>query len=525
MQISDRAKIDARIAGAFKAASEGTGASFDQLVTTAVRESDLRPDLASATSSAKGLFQFVDQTWFELIKTQGPSVGLERLADAITSDGKGGWTVADAKDKSRILSLRTDPLVASVMAGKFTDANAKSLTDSLGRKPTDGEVYAAHVLGAAGAVKLVRMAASEPTTAASLAFPRAAAANPGLFYGRDGKPVTAAELRVRLTGTTGAAADRIAEAHAAVAAQKATKIDPSTLAALVRAQAGAMVAGEGLGAGAVDRTVAERFARTALTEKSLPGASRDVAPPTGARIDGWRAKTSNDAFSVLVRSDGQTLAADAATAAGPAAEAMRTASASPLGLADAAAPRTSRIGGASGGIPFVDPTQPMRLSPEQPSTPRTATLTNVGAKSSRLMSVAALGAPAMPLPMVDGGRVVRPSREIAAPVTEVVETFTPSGLVAAGAARVRTVSIAPAPPAASPERMRTAAIGAGLGLAPTSSASLAAASTTSPAPASTTAPAASSASTAPAPQAARAAPRMLRPLDLLDLQRRAVAGL
>ena len=117
MEIDGKASANTRIAGAFKVASEATGTSFDYLLSTSARESDVRPDLAAKTSTAKGLFQFVDQTWLELIKTQGPSVGLERLADAITSDGKGGWTVADLKEKTKILALKTDPLVASVMAG------------------------------------------------------------------------------------------------------------------------------------------------------------------------------------------------------------------------------------------------------------------------------------------------------------------------------------------------------------------------------------------------------------------------
>ncbi len=261
MQISDRAKIDARIAGAFKVASETTGTSFERLARTAARESDVRPDLASSTSSAKGLFQFVDQTWFELIKKEGPSVGLERLADQISSDGKGGYTIADPKEKAKILALKTDPLVSSIMAGRFTEANAKSLTESLGRAPSDGEVYAAHVLGASGAAKLVRMAETEPTTTASLAFPKAAAANPALFYGKDGKPRTAAELLGSLTRTGADASSRIAEAHAAAATTTTPKLDPRTLAALVRAQATAKVGGEGLAGDGLDRLTADRFAK------------------------------------------------------------------------------------------------------------------------------------------------------------------------------------------------------------------------------------------------------------------------
>ena len=501
MQINDKAKIDARIAGAFKAAADATGTSFDQLARTAARESDIRTDLAASRSSAKGLYQFVDQTWYELIKKEGASVGLDRLAEAITSDGKGGWTVADPKDKAKILGLKTDPLVSSVMAGRFTETNRRTLTESLGRAPTDGELYAAHVLGSSGATKLVRMAESEPTATAALAFPRAAAANPGLFYGKDGKPTSASELLGRLTATNADTASRISEAHAALAANPAPKLDTATLAAVVRAQAAVKVSGDGLAGSGADAVTAGRYARTALTEKSLPGASRDVVPPSGPRIDGWRAKSSHDAFSLLMRSDGETLAADAAAASGPATDAA----ARPIRFA-AADRAPARVGGLAGGIAYVDPNQPMHLlaAGTGGESGRTALATGPASRPSRLMTAAATGAPAMPLPMVDGGTVVRTARIAVAP-TEATAEPRPSGLVAPGAARVKTVSIAPAPPtwtAASPAAVRP--------LLP-------------PVPGEAADPAMPAVATAGATSAAPARRSASRsaPLDLLGLQRRA----
>ncbi|MDK9697123.1 MAG: hypothetical protein OEL76_12080, partial [Siculibacillus sp.] len=387
MQITDRTKIDARVAGAFRVASEVTDTSFERLARTAARESDLRTDLASSTSSAKGLFQFVDQTWYELVKKEGPSLGLERLAEQISSDGRGGWTVADPREKAKILSLRTDPLVASVMAGRFTETNTRALTASLGRKPTDGEVYAAHVLGASGAAKLVRMAESEPTTTAALAFPKAAAANSALFYGKSGKPVTAAELLAGFARTSDDVASRIAAAHATLPATAPKKLDPMALADLVRAQVAAAVAGEGIAGAGGPSAAADRLTRFALTEKSLPGSSREITPATGARVEGWRAKASSDAFSGLMRSDGDTTTT-AATAVGTAV--------SPV------APARRVAGGAAGGIPLVDPNQPLRLyadpaTPASPAAVAATTLQPIGSRPSRLMTAAATGAPEMPL--------------------------------------------------------------------------------------------------------------------------------
>ncbi len=51
-----------RVTGAIKQASTTTGASFQYLLATAKMESDFNPSAGAATSSARGLYQFIDQT-------------------------------------------------------------------------------------------------------------------------------------------------------------------------------------------------------------------------------------------------------------------------------------------------------------------------------------------------------------------------------------------------------------------------------------------------------------------------------
>ncbi len=51
------------IDGAIRDAARTTGASFEYLLTTAQIESNLNPAAQAATSSASGLYQFIDQTW------------------------------------------------------------------------------------------------------------------------------------------------------------------------------------------------------------------------------------------------------------------------------------------------------------------------------------------------------------------------------------------------------------------------------------------------------------------------------
>ena len=53
----------AKIAGSIRQAASTTGASFEYLLATAKMESNFNPKAAATTSSARGLFQFIDQTW------------------------------------------------------------------------------------------------------------------------------------------------------------------------------------------------------------------------------------------------------------------------------------------------------------------------------------------------------------------------------------------------------------------------------------------------------------------------------
>src|SRR5262245_36659567 len=163
-----------------------TGTGFDYLVKTAQRESALDPNAKAKTSSASGLFQFVDQTWLGLIKTEGDKHGLGAYAGAISERG-GTYGVDDPKLRGEILALRQDPKVSSVMAGVLTQKNRETLVAALGREPNASDLYVAHVLGAGGAQSLIRTAKSAPAQSAAADFPDAAAANKPILFDRRGR--------------------------------------------------------------------------------------------------------------------------------------------------------------------------------------------------------------------------------------------------------------------------------------------------------------------------------------------------
>jgi hypothetical protein len=175
-----------QVAGAIRQAASSTGTSFDYLLATAQIESNFNPAAQATTSSAKGLYQFIDQTWLATLKGAGHSIGLGHLAGAITRADDGHYEVADPSTRKAIMDLRGDARVSAMMAGAYARSNAAQLADGIGRAPTEGELYIAHFLGADGAAKLISAAASRPGVRGADMFPAAASANRPIFFDRAG---------------------------------------------------------------------------------------------------------------------------------------------------------------------------------------------------------------------------------------------------------------------------------------------------------------------------------------------------
>src|SRR6202158_5656550 len=195
-----------RIAGAIKQAASTTGTSFEYLLATAKMESNFNPTASASTSSARGLYQFIDQTWLGTVKEAGAQFGYGKYADAITKSSSGGYSVSDPADRSAIMKLRDDPAAASSMAAVLTNSNSFKLTGMIGRRPTDGELYMAHFMGVGGAAKLISNAEDNPQASGARLFPNAAAANRSIFFDRSGRARSVSEVYSVLTSRYAGAA-------------------------------------------------------------------------------------------------------------------------------------------------------------------------------------------------------------------------------------------------------------------------------------------------------------------------------
>jgi hypothetical protein len=174
------------VTGAIRKAAQATGASFDYLLATAKVESDLDPNLTMRSSTATGLFQFIDQTWLSTLKQAGPAFGYSVYADAISRTPSGRYVVENAGLRNAVMGLRKDPTANALMGGAFTQQNAAVLAGRLGRTPSEGELYIGHFLGPSAAAKAITLASSNPTASAADIFPAAAQANRSIFYDQQG---------------------------------------------------------------------------------------------------------------------------------------------------------------------------------------------------------------------------------------------------------------------------------------------------------------------------------------------------
>jgi hypothetical protein len=185
---------DPTVLRSIRQASEATSADFGLLMAQAQRESGFRADAKSSTSSATGLFQFVDSTWLDMVHRFGDKYGVGDLAQQISETSNGKLAVANANTKQKILDLRQDPAISSLLAAEYAKQNQTEMEQSLGRPLSRGDLYMAHFLGAGGATQFLKALDSKGDTPAARLLPDAAAANPGIFYDSSGTAKTVRDI-------------------------------------------------------------------------------------------------------------------------------------------------------------------------------------------------------------------------------------------------------------------------------------------------------------------------------------------
>jgi hypothetical protein len=162
-----------------KKASMKTGVNFAYLVQQAEAESSFNPAAKAKTSSASGLYQFIEKTWLNMIEKHGAKHGI----------------VTDGKTRGELLDLRNDPRAASLMAAEFANENKNFLQTHTKGEVGSTELYFAHFLGAGQAAAFLNARQDNPLQKAAYLFPAAAKANRNVFYDTTtGRPKTLDEV-------------------------------------------------------------------------------------------------------------------------------------------------------------------------------------------------------------------------------------------------------------------------------------------------------------------------------------------
>jgi hypothetical protein len=112
------------------------GATINAVVERIIGvESNGDPSATNKRSSATGLGQFLDETWFDMIRAHRPDL-------------------AKGRSQAEILELRRDAKIAREITARFTEQNAMMLIKR-GLPVTPGTLYLAHFAGGAGAVAIL----------------------------------------------------------------------------------------------------------------------------------------------------------------------------------------------------------------------------------------------------------------------------------------------------------------------------------------------------------------------------------
>lgn len=142
-----------------------TGVEPNILKTFAAIESGFDPMASAGTSSAKGLFQFLDSTWKDMLSKYGDKYGIQPGTSQF------------------------DPMANSLMGAEFIKENTKIL-NGVKKDVNAADLYLAHFLGPGGAKKIL---SADPSASAASLMPAPASANPTIFY-KNGVPRTVGEL-------------------------------------------------------------------------------------------------------------------------------------------------------------------------------------------------------------------------------------------------------------------------------------------------------------------------------------------
>jgi Transglycosylase SLT domain len=155
------------------------------LMAIADKESSFSSTAKAKTSSASGLFQFVEKTWLQALKSFGHRHGRVEEAKAIAGGADSAPSVGSQK-RAQILNLRNDPYLSAALTAEMLKKDSAKIAERVGRPLTPGETYLIHFLGPEDAERFMKAMNEAPHMSAANLLPKPARANRPIFYAQQG---------------------------------------------------------------------------------------------------------------------------------------------------------------------------------------------------------------------------------------------------------------------------------------------------------------------------------------------------
>jgi hypothetical protein len=158
-------------------------------------QTDFGQGTIDGSTSAVGVAQMTNATWLDFARR-----------------GLNGVVSADklrSMSDTELLELRKDPEASMAVAVHMAASRKAEAEGMLRRQISEPEMYMTHLLGTGGAVTMLRAFDGQSDAAAADVLPNAAKNNRGLFYAKDGRPLSVTEFHANITAKFETAPGRV----------------------------------------------------------------------------------------------------------------------------------------------------------------------------------------------------------------------------------------------------------------------------------------------------------------------------
>ena len=176
--------------------------SIPYMMAISAKESGFDPEAKSnfEKSSAKGLYQFTNVSWMRIVKNVGEKHGLKEFSDNIFELKDKRMGVKDWDIRTKLLELRDDPYLSTVMAAEMATDNQNRLKFLLQEdgikdyEPNETDTYLTHLFGITRAYDFISAYNKNPEQKGADLFKKEAKYNRSIFYDSNGKKRTLEDI-------------------------------------------------------------------------------------------------------------------------------------------------------------------------------------------------------------------------------------------------------------------------------------------------------------------------------------------